>query len=89
MLSTSILDTQGQGRPLLEGGLIGPWAAETEPDQTRPGRTEMSNERVRTAVRVPPQDGEEPVSIVEPDRAPIEAAPETRHRPLTRGGGGR
>lgn len=49
----------------------------------------MSNEKARTAVRVPPRVGEEPISMVEPDRVPTAAEPESRRGPMTRGGGGR
>ena len=69
---------------MLQAGLIGPWAARVEPGRTRPGRTEMSNEKVRAAGRVTPGDGEEHVSIVEPDPAPTEAERERRRRPTTR-----
>ncbi len=89
MLKIPILDTPGQRRLLLEAGLIGPWTADTGPDGTRPRRTDMSNEKARTAVRMPPRDGEEPNSSVEPARAPTAAESETRRGPVTRGGGGR
>ena len=48
----------------------------------------MSNKNARIAVRVTPRDGEELISIVELDRAPTAAEPESRRNPMLPGGCG-